>query len=265
MSNHSTVTYFRTTLDPLDIYRLERIIDHGEDMGTATPAAALAVYLRGIDPSLRWHRTGLDLDTTARGAVKGMGDIVDDYVAADLMYCDAAVFAHGTNHTIVMGLKPFYFPASRGPLDRTIRINRPSGLFDCISWATSLPVADKVGYLVEFKDRPVPNAKSKDAAWLADFTEPISYLSAKCYSFQHSMGSEGRKPAVDAPAPEVAGFTQVPWDHDTWLHGKRPKPGMDVFADSSHTTDEDELTSIVSCIRQGDGIDPLVTIEVQRS
>ncbi len=101
MSNHSTVTYFRTTLDPLDMYRIERIIDHGEDMGTATPAAALAVYLRGIDPSLRWHRTGLDLDTSATGAVKGMGDIVDDYDAADLMYCDAAVFTHGTNRAVL--------------------------------------------------------------------------------------------------------------------------------------------------------------------
>lgn len=264
MSNHSTVTYFRTTLDPLDMYRIERIIDHGEDMGTATPAAALAVYLRGIDPSLRWHRTGLDLDTTARGAVMSMSDFVDEEDVSNLLYLDAAVFSHGTNHTIVMGLKPFYFPASRGPLDRTIRINRPSGLFDCISWATSLPVADKVGYLVEFKDRPVPNAKSKDAAWLADFTEPISYLSAKCYSFQHSMGSEGRKPAVDAPAPEVAGFVQVPWDNDTWISRNRPKPGRDLFMDSSQATDEDELTSIVSCVRQGDGIDSLVTIEVQQ-
>ena len=78
MSNHSTVTYFRTTLDPLDMYRLERIIDHGEDMDVTTPAAALAVYLRGIDPSLRWHRTSMRVDSRATGAVKGMGDIVDD-------------------------------------------------------------------------------------------------------------------------------------------------------------------------------------------
>lgn len=263
MSNHSTITYFRTTLDPLDVYRIERIIDHGEDMDTPTPAAALAVYLRGIDPSLRWHRTGLDLDTSATGAVKGMGEIVDDYDAADLMYFDAAVFTHGTNRAVVMGLKPLYFPASHGPIDRTLRIIQPPGRYGCLSWATSLPVAYTLGDLAEFKDHPLQFSKSTDAAWLTDFSDSISYLDVQCYSAQLSRGSDGTCQATNAPAPEVAGFTQVPWDHGTWLCGKRPKPGMDVFTDSSRATDEDELTSIVSCVRQGDGIDPLVTIEVQ--
>lgn len=264
MSNHSTVTYFRTTLDPLDIYRLERIIDHGEDTDISTPAAALAVYLRGIDPSLRWHRTGLDLDTSATGAVKGMGDIVDDYDAADLMYCDAAVFVHGTNRAVVMGLKPLYFPASHGPIDRTLRLMQPPGRYGCLSWATTLPVAYTVDYRAALKDPSAQFSKSTDAAWLTDFSDPIRYLDVQCYSSQLSRGSDGTRQATDAPAPEVAGFTQVPWDHPTWLYGKRPHPGMDVFADSSHATNEDELTSIVSCIRQGGDIDSLVTIEVQQ-
>lgn len=264
-TDHSTVTYFRTTLDPLDVYRLERIIDHGEDMGVSTPAAALAVYLRGIDPSLRWQRAGLDLDTTACQVVGGVDGLLADEDVSGLMYLDAVAFTHGTNHTIVMGLKPFYFPASHGPLDRTVRITRPSGRYDCISWATTLPVADNVGYRFAFKDRPVPSIESKDAAWLADFSEPVSYLRAQCFSFQHTMGiRDDRKSATDAPAPEVAGFTQVPWDHPTWLYGNRPQPGMDVFADSNQATNEDELTSIVSCIRQGGDIDSLVTIEVQQ-
>ena len=152
MSNHSTVTYFRTTLDPLDMYRLERIIDHGEDMDVTTPAAALAVYLRGIDPSLRWHRTSMRVDSRATGAVKGMGDIVDDDDVADLMYFDAAVFTHGTNRAVVMGLKPLYFPASRGPIDRTLRIIQPPGRYGCLSWATSLPVAYTVDYHAASKD-----------------------------------------------------------------------------------------------------------------
>ncbi len=264
MSNHSTVTYFRTTLDPLDIYRLERIIDHGEDLDVTTPAAALAVYLRGIDPSLRWHRTGLDLDTSATGAVKGMGDIVDDYDAADLMYCDAAVFTHGTNRAVVVGLKPLYFPASHGPIDRTLRLMQPPGRYGCLSWATSLPVAYTVDYRAASKDPSAQFSKSTDAAWLTDFSEPIRYLDVQCYSAQLSRGSDGTRQATDAPAPEVAGFTQVPWDHTTWLYGKRPQPGMDMFADSSHATSEDELTSIVSCVRQGGDIDSLVTIEVQQ-
>lgn len=264
MSKYSTITYFRTTLDPLDVYRLERIIDHGEDMDITTPAAALAVYLRGIDPSLRWHRTGLDLDTSATGAVKGMGEIVDDYDAADLMYFDAAVFAHGTNRAVVMGLKPLYFPASHGPIDRTLRLMQPPGRYGCLSWATSLPVAYTAGYRAALKDPSAQFSKSTDAAWLTDFSEPIRYLDVQCYSAQLSRGSDGTRQATDAPAPEVAGFVQVPWDNDTWLCRNRPKPGHDLFMDSSQATDEDELTSIVSCIRQGDGIDSLVTIEVQQ-
>ena len=265
MSNHSTITYFRTTLDPLDIYRLERIIDHGEDTDISTPAAALAVYLRGIDPSLRWHSTKSAIGS-ARGGVASMSEIMDKGNDSDLLYLDAAVFTHGTNRTIVMGLKPIFLFAARGPVDRNLWVNRPTiGRSDCLAWATSLPLSCGADYLVEFNYRPASSLKSKDAAWLADFTEPIIYLGAYCYSFQHMMGvSDDIKPATNAPAPEVAGFTQVPWDHDTWLNRKRPKPGMDVFADSSRTTDEDELTSIVSCIRQGDGIGPLVTIEVQR-
>ena len=266
MSNHSTVTYFRTTLDPLDMYRIERIIDHGEDMDVSTPAAALAVYLRGIDPLLRWHRTVPDVGAAARGGVPGMSEFVDEEDLSYLHYLDAAVFTHGTNHTIVMGLKPIYFPAAHGPVDRTLWINRPTiDRYDCLVWATSLPVAGGEDYLVEFNNRPAPSLKSNDAAWLADFTEPISYLGAYCYSFQHMMGvSDDIRPAMNVPAPEVAGFTQVPWDHPTWIYGKRPQPGHDMFADSSHVTKEDELTSIVSCVRQGDGIDPLVTIEVQQ-
>lgn len=264
MSNHSTVTYFRTTLDPLDIYRLERIIDHGEDTDISTPAAALAVYLRGIDPSLRWHRTGLDLDTSATGAVRGMGEIVDDDDVADLMYFDAAVFTHGTNRAVVMGLKPLYFPASHGPIDRTLRIIQPPGRYGCLSWATSLPVAYTADYRAASKNPSAQFSKSTDAAWLTDFSDSISYLDVQCYSSQLSRGSDGTCQATNAPAPEVAGFTQVPWDHGTWLCGKRPKPGMDVFTDSSRATDEDELTSIVSCVRQGGDIDSLVTIEVQQ-
>lgn len=262
MSNHSTVTYFRTTLDPLDIYRLERIIDHGEDMDVTTPAAALAVYLRGIDPSLRWHRTSMRVDSRATGAVKGMGEIVDDDDVADLMYCDAAVFTHGTNRAVVMGLKPLYFPASHGPIDRTLRIIQPPGRYGCLSWATSLPVAYTVDYHAASKDPSAQFSKSTDAAWLTDFSDPIRYLDVQFYSSLLSLGSDGTRQATDAPAPEVAGFTQVPWGHPTWLYGKRPQPGMDMFADSSHVTNEDELTSIVSCIRQGGDINSLVTIEV---
>ncbi len=263
-TDRSTITYFRTTLDPLDVYRLERIIDHGEDMDVTTPAAALAVYLRGIDPTLRWHQTSFDVDDMTRSVVRGMGDLADED-ASDVLYLDAAVFTHGTNHTIVMGLKPTYFPASNGPNDRTLRITHPSyGRHDCISWATTLPMADTVGYRFEFKDRPVPSSKSRDAAWLADFSGQVSYLNVQCYSEQLSIGGDERYMATDAPAPEVAGFTQVPWDHPTWMFGNRPKPGMDVFADSSHATNEDELTSIVSCIRQGGDTQSLVTIEVQQ-
>lgn len=262
MSNHSTVTYFRTTLDPLDIYRLERIIDHGEDMDVTTPAAALAVYLRGIDPSLRWHRTSMRVDSRATGAVKGMGEIVDDDDVADLMYFDAAVFTHGTNRAVVMGLKPLYFPASQGPIDRTLRIIQPPGRYGCLSWATSLPVAYTVDYHAASKDPSAQFSKSTDAAWLTDFSDPIRYLDVQFYSSLLSRGSDGTRQATDAPAPEVAGFTQVPWDHPTWLYGKRPQPGMDMFTDSSHATNEDELTSIVSCIRQGGDIDSIVTIEV---
>ena len=96
------------------------------------------------------------------------------------------------------------------------------------------------------------------------FSLPVVHLDVQCYSSQLSRGSDGTHQATDAPAPEVAGFTQVPWDHPTWISRNRPKPGHDMFTDSSHVTNEDELTSIVSCIRQGGDIDSLVTIEVQQ-
>lgn len=43
----TTVSYFRTTLDPLDLYRIDNIINHGADDDVSTPAAALATHLRG--------------------------------------------------------------------------------------------------------------------------------------------------------------------------------------------------------------------------
>lgn len=48
------VTYFRTSLDPLDVYRIDDIISGGGEDDTTTPAAALATHLRAVNPALHW-------------------------------------------------------------------------------------------------------------------------------------------------------------------------------------------------------------------
>ena len=55
------VTYFRTSLDPLDPYRVGDIINHGAPSDTSTPAAALATHLREVDSRLRWNTRGAEL------------------------------------------------------------------------------------------------------------------------------------------------------------------------------------------------------------
>ena len=95
----ATVTYFRTTLDPHDLYRIDDIINHAAPDDTSTPAAALATHLRGLSPALRWNTdNGQSVFEQAKSeVVGGLGLVfgVDDTDVGSYFLLDAAVFDSG--------------------------------------------------------------------------------------------------------------------------------------------------------------------------
>lgn len=105
-NTYTQVTYFRTALDPLDVYRLDAIINHGAD-DTSTPAAALATHLRGLNPKLRWHVPG-DLEEVVAHSYPAHSYPDDSSGVVSLAgkaHMDAAVFSHDGHCTIFVALR----------------------------------------------------------------------------------------------------------------------------------------------------------------
>ena len=97
----TAVSFYRTTLDPYDLYRID---------DTTTPAAALATYLREINPALRWHTIGgqsvvEQVSKEVRGGVVLPWGMAEDRIASFFLL-DAAVFDNGVDEpTIIANLR----------------------------------------------------------------------------------------------------------------------------------------------------------------
>lgn len=271
------VTYFRTTLDPLDLYRVEQIVNHGEIIDTPTPASALAAYLVGLNPDLQWCIEDESLsDLVERELVEKTSFMhsPDRDVSASLRY-DAAVFSCGTNHTTVMGLRalPLFFSRTANfndKDDRKIKISLGSlSSHGVIVAGTSLPIEpwhrdceSLVNHATSLQNSAVSNAE-----YLARLSSvggqniAAKYVSVICHSPRLLRGNTAVA-ADNATAPEVEGFVPVDWDDPTWNLKRRPAVGSTMFSSLHRGAVPDECPAIVSCIHQGSDNYPFTSVEV---
>lgn len=277
-NNDPYVTYFRTTLDPLDLYRLEQIISDREAVDISTPASALAAYLVGLNPDLRWCiRDESISDLVEREVVEETRYIhsPDKDVSASLRF-DAVVFSCGTNHTIVMGLRalPLFFSRTANVNDkddRKIKISLGSlSSHGVIVGGTSLPVEpwhrDSESLVIHASS--LLSSVVSNAEYMARLSSVIGeniaakYVSVICHSPRLIHRSDIVAAADNATAPEVDGFVPVDWDDPTWNLKRRPAVGDTMFSALHHGAVPDECPAIVSRIHQGADNYPFTSIEV---
>ena len=269
------VTYFRTTLDPLDLYRVEQIVNHGDVVDTSTPASALAAYLVGLNPNLRWCIRDESLSDLVERELAEKTSFMhspDKDVSASLRY-DAAVFSCGTNHTIVMGLRALPLFSRGGGADtgdRKIKISLGSlSSHGVIVGGTSLPIAPWHRIFEPLTDHA--SSPRRDTVSNAEYLARLSCVSGKnlavahvsvsCYSPRLLRGDTAVA-ADNATAPEVEGFVPVDWDEPTWNLKRRPAVGSNMFSSLHRGAVPDECPAIVSRIHQGADNHPFTSIEV---
>ena len=241
-TDRTQVTYFRTALDPLDVYRLDDIINRGGEDDTTTPAAALATHLRGLNPRLRWHVPGDLEEVVAQHYLAESTGVVS---LAGKAHMDAAVFSHDGHCTIFVALRAvlnsrssrsMWFP---GKCDAVAGLPRATTTGVLYSGSSSLDIPegiDTAEYLAGVRD-PVPWITKIDLLTYLDTPDLVP----------------GCTPAVPA------GFRPVSWTDDAWFAPRLRAPGVDVLADSVGPYHE-EMTAVVSAIYQGPGLPRLVRV-----
>lgn len=233
------VTYFRTSLDPLDPYRVGDIINHVSAPDTSTPAAALATHLREVDPRLRWHTRGAELADQIN-AEKDTDDhlimdaltVVDSrgksFVAAEIR---AAIGIAQSARVLRLYCVPNQYSAhyasgcSTGIVDRNPTSRR----------APSYPFVVQAG--------------AATAGKLAARSKPFVPSSELQLVFSDRTITV---PATEPTAPEVSGFMQVSWAHSCWTQLYRPEMGTDIVSDTDHL-DIGSAPAIMSSVIQGAG------------
>lgn len=238
----TTVTYFRTSLDPLDPYRVGDIINHGAPSDTSTPAAALATHLREVDPRLRWHTRGAELADHI-DAEKDNDDpyhlimdavtVVDSrghsFVAAEIR---SAIGIAQSARVLRLYCVPSWYRAhyasgcSTGIVDRNPTSRRAPSL---------LPLEVQAG--------------AATAGKLAARRKPFVPSSELQLVFSDRTITV---PATEPAAPEVSGFMQVSWAHSCWTQLYRPEMGTDIVSDTDHL-DIGSAPAIMSSVIQGAG------------
>ena len=270
----TTVTYFRTSLDPLDVYRVGDIISGGED-DTTTPAAALATYLRAVNPDLHWDTERELADVLAARYSTDSTGMVN---LAGRAHFDAAVFEHDNKTVILAALRHIYgFSAAA----RTMWFSATTGPYD-------LPRATTTG-LEPVPAKPAYLGSSSRMTWrdtttaqdIATRSEPIPTSVKIDFLSRHRSRSDesGKaipKRAAGATPPEVAGFVPVPWAGREWARPVLPAPGVDLVGELSCEVagapslkpgapqpdygTENTAPAIVSCVYQGEDYAPLVQL-----
>ena len=253
--NAATVTYFRTTLDPLDLYRIDRIINHGEDFSPDTPAAALATYLVELNPKIRWLTyDDVSLEEHVTRHVRSTAGISRSYgkhVSADLRW-DAVVFSSGTHHTIVMELRgfPLFTPPED---DRKIDVSGGLGVYHQSGIAVGADLTLVPWYLstrTEYQGSDIDYAASLASTGTQD--SPVSHIRVVCRSPRLLQHAGDMAPAAhDVAAPDVAGFVPISWDSTAWKKHHMPLPD-NMMAGPQVTDDPDKFPAIVSRIEQSD-------------
>ena len=258
----ATVTYYRTTLDPYDLYRIDDIINHAAPDDTSTPAAALASHLHRLNPVLRWHTDdGQSVFEQAKFEVVGglgLAFGVDDEKVGSYFFLDAAVFDSGDGSpAIVVNLRydqqmrPYQF--ERKLYVQPLRIG-PT----CAAYASTFGVIPRETDVEDYSSIPVKDVRrSEDAAhWVAERDEPVSVLELQMYNMRSNLHARETEPVV----PE--GFHIVAWDSDTWKVLSRPHVGRDFFTDSlPNAATEEDYPAVCSAVLQGRGFVPVIDME----
>lgn len=258
----TTVSFYRTTLDPYDLYRIDDIINSDAPADTTTPSAALATFLRSLNPQLRWHTSDEQsvfeqVSKEVRSGVVLPWGMPEDRIAS-FFFFDAAVFDNGEDEpTIITNLRydqtmrPYEF-------ERVLQIQPLRADPACVVYATTFPVTPHEGDMFESPHRRVKTIRNgEDAAhWISARDEPVTSMRVTLHNSLVNMHARDTAPYV----PE--GFRAVAWDSDTWREQQRPHAGLDIFDSlTSKDTEDDDCPAVCAAILQGRGFVPLVEIE----
>ena len=241
-ANLAHVTFYRTRLDPLDLYRLDDIFNHDGSPCYDTPASALATNLREISPEIRWG--GDILDYCAELGLESDSMIIHG-AKFQTRHGSCAVFANLVSvHNAALLARGFHF--TQGLVLRT-----PAALQACSMGSVSQQL-DSYGLVVR---RETTIKRSPDLAYeLATRTKPL--VTRTTISIDTSVNGQC---APDVDTDKVEGFTQIPWRSTLWEEHIPPAPGADATYDYARIA-EDRPAAIVSSIVQGDGYAPQESI-----
>lgn len=259
----ATVTYYRTTLDPYDLYRIDDLINHAAPDDTSTPATALATHLRHLNPLLHWHTDNgqsvfKQVKSEAARLHMGVAFDVDDDEVGSLFFLDAAVFDSGYGApTVVVNLR---YDHQLGLIDfeRLLHVqplwNSPS----CTAYATTLGTTPRNPDDGHPSRRVETVRVGEDAVhWVATRDEPVHTMELRMVEIRPSVRTQEIAPIV----PE--GFNAVSWDSDTWKVKERPHMGQDFFTDSLPVSgNEDDYPAICSAVMQGYGCVPVINMKM---
>lgn len=248
------VTYFRTSLDPLDPYRVGDIINHGAPPDTSTPAAALATHLREVDPRLRWHTRGAELadlvsveedNNDLRRLVKTALTVGDPHH----LIMDALTVVDSRGHSFVAAeIRAAIGIAQSARVLRLYCVPNPYSAHYASGCSTG--IVDPNPTSQRAPSYPfVVQAGAATAGKLAARRKPFNPSSELQLVFSDRTITV---PATEPAAPEVSGFLQVSWAHSCWTQLYRPELGHDIMHDTDHL-DIGSAPAIMSSAVQGAG------------
>ena len=246
-SELTTVTYFRTSLDPMDTYRVGDIINHDAPADTSTPAAALATHLREVNPRLKWHTRGAELEDHIN-AVKNSKD--PQHLIMDAV---TVVDSHG-NSFVAAEIRGAIGIMQSARVVRLYCVSDQYAAHYASGCSTGISGAEPSPQLVPMYSFSVDSG-SESAGRLAIRSVPFVPTSEVQLGF---VDDKRRVTATEPTAAQVAGFVQVPWTHGTWSRLYRPEIGHDIVSDS--VTDIESAPAIMSTVLQGAGEPELLTV-----
>ena len=259
----ATVTYYRTTLDPYDLYRIDDIINYGAPDDTSTPATALATHLRRLNPVLHWRTDNgqsvfEQVKSEAARLHMGVAFDVDDEQVGSFFLLDAAVFDSCEGEPALVVNLRYDHQLQLFKFGRSLHVQSPRSGPWCAAYATTFDVAPHNSTNRHHFRRTEVSLRGEGAAHLvATRDEPVYAVDLRMADNRPSVHTQEIAPAV----PE--GFNAVSWDSDTWEVKERPHMGQDFLTDSLPATGtEDDYPAICSAVLQGRGLVPIVGVKM---
>ena len=265
------VTFFRTTLDELDLYSLDDLINHGHTDGVLSPATTLAEYLRDVNPKFRWYNKHESIvDMARRSVLPGHDEYAkDDSKLASTLLFDALVVDNGKDEPAVIA--NLWCNAARGSARSTpgeqMQVQPAEINPSCVVFGTTFEVMDRSSAGLTESDYESMHKRFDEgvAHWVAGWDEPVDYM---FLNVKELYNPDFYSPAVyprNVDAPVLDGFQQIEWGTEiwnTWNTAKRARPGLSVYHDLGVSGDPANSSALVSSFMQGRGFAPLLEVEV---